>query len=75
MKRLLAAYRLWKTRRELHALSDHMLRDIGLRRDQLSAEFLERAVRDTSVSRGVAAGAGALLSASARVQYSGKPQG
>ena len=40
MKRLLAAFRLWKTRRELHALSDHMLRDIGLRRQQL-AEFFE----------------------------------
>ena len=39
MRRLLAAYRLWRTRRELHALSDHMLRDIGLRRDQLSAFF------------------------------------
>ena len=24
------------TRRELHALSDHMLRDIGLRRDQIA---------------------------------------
>jgi hypothetical protein len=27
---------LYKTRKELHALSDHMLRDIGLRRDQLA---------------------------------------
>ena len=75
MKRLLLAYRLWKTRRELQNLSDHMLRDIGLRRDQLTAEFLERAVRDTPVSRGIAACAGTLLSASARVQYSGKPPG
>ncbi len=40
MKRLLAAYRLWRTERALRALSDHMLRDIGLRRDQLS-EFLQ----------------------------------
>jgi uncharacterized protein YjiS (DUF1127 family) len=39
--------RLWalrRTRKELHALSDHMLRDIGLRRDQLSSEFLQRVV-------------------------------
>ena len=39
--------RLWalrRTRRELHALSDHMLRDIGLRRDQLSSGFLKRVV-------------------------------
>jgi uncharacterized protein YjiS (DUF1127 family) len=27
---------LRETRRELHALSDHMLRDIGLRRDQIA---------------------------------------
>jgi uncharacterized protein YjiS (DUF1127 family) len=32
------------TRRELEALSDHMLRDIGLRRDQI--EFIAR--RETS---------------------------
>jgi uncharacterized protein YjiS (DUF1127 family) len=39
MKRLLAALvRAWvlaKTRRELYALSDRMLKDIGLRRDQI----------------------------------------
>jgi len=37
---LLDAYRRAKivreTRRELYALSDHMLRDIGLRRDQIA---------------------------------------
>jgi uncharacterized protein YjiS (DUF1127 family) len=33
---LLRAYASWKTRRELRDLSDHMLRDIGLRRDQIS---------------------------------------
>jgi uncharacterized protein YjiS (DUF1127 family) len=44
MNRFWAALaRIWTlhtTRKELHALSDHMLRDIGLRRDQLS-EFFE----------------------------------
>jgi uncharacterized protein YjiS (DUF1127 family) len=48
MKRLLVAliraYNLAKTRRQLHALSDHMLRDIGLRREQISSGFLERVV-------------------------------
>jgi uncharacterized protein YjiS (DUF1127 family) len=48
MKRFWAALaRAWvlaKTRRELHGLSDHMLRDIGLRRDQLSSGFLKRVV-------------------------------
>ena len=44
MKKLLAAYRLWKTRKELYALSDHMLRDIGLRREQLSSVLLQRVV-------------------------------
>jgi uncharacterized protein YjiS (DUF1127 family) len=37
---LINAYRRTKivcdTRRELYALSDHMLRDIGLRRDQIA---------------------------------------
>jgi uncharacterized protein YjiS (DUF1127 family) len=28
---------LRETRRELYALSDHMLRDIGLRRDQIAS--------------------------------------
>ena len=54
MKRILAtlikAYSLAKTRRELHALSDHMLRDIGLRRDQLSSAFLKRVITVLSVS-------------------------
>jgi uncharacterized protein YjiS (DUF1127 family) len=48
MKRFWTTWmRLWalrRTRKELHALSDHMLRDIGLRRDQLSSEFLQRVV-------------------------------
>jgi uncharacterized protein YjiS (DUF1127 family) len=48
MKRIIAAliriYYLEKTRRELHGLSDHMLRDLGLRRDQLSSGFLKRVV-------------------------------
>ena len=41
---------LQKTRKELYALSDHMLRDIGLRREQLSSDFLKK---DAPVSRGV----------------------
>jgi uncharacterized protein DUF1127 len=44
MKKLLAAYRLWKTRKELYALSDHMLRDIGLRREEIPSALLERVV-------------------------------
>jgi uncharacterized protein YjiS (DUF1127 family) len=40
MKKILDALRRAKlvreTRRQLHALSDHMLRDIGLRRDQIA---------------------------------------
>ena len=43
MKQFLAKWtRIWvlhRTRKELHALSDHMLRDVGLRRDQLSGFF------------------------------------
>jgi uncharacterized protein YjiS (DUF1127 family) len=31
------AYALRQTRRELYAMSDHMLNDIGLRRDQISS--------------------------------------
>jgi hypothetical protein len=34
----------YQTRRELHSLSDHMLRDIGLRRDEIESAFLERVV-------------------------------
>lgn len=41
---------LQKTRKELYALSDHMLRDLGLRREQLSSDFLKK---DAPVSRGV----------------------
>ena len=33
---LIRAYTFARTRRELYALSDHMLRDIGLRRDQIA---------------------------------------
>jgi uncharacterized protein YjiS (DUF1127 family) len=35
---------LRETRRELYALSDHLLRDIGLRREQISSGFLKRVV-------------------------------
>ena len=42
---LIRIYCLQKTRPELHALSDHMLRDIGLRREQISSEFLERVLQ------------------------------
>jgi uncharacterized protein YjiS (DUF1127 family) len=48
--------RMWalqRTRKELHALSDHMLRDIGLRRDQVSLAFLKRIMRNAPVCRGV----------------------
>lgn len=72
MKRLLAAYRLWKTRRELYALSDHMLRDIGLRRDQLQSVQIEA---NAPVPRGVTRYATMLLSVSAPAQYSRKPRG
>ena len=41
MRKILEAFRRAKivrdTRRELYALSDHMLRDIGLSREQISA--------------------------------------
>ena len=40
-------YQLQKTRRELQALSDHLLRDIGLRRDQI-AFFSEVSRRQSS---------------------------
>jgi uncharacterized protein YjiS (DUF1127 family) len=40
MRKIFDAFRRAKlvreTRRELHGLSDHMLRDIGLRRDQIA---------------------------------------
>jgi uncharacterized protein YjiS (DUF1127 family) len=39
LKRLSAAWMARRARRELDALSDHMLRDIGLRRNQIDALF------------------------------------
>jgi uncharacterized protein YjiS (DUF1127 family) len=36
------AYWQRQTRRQLHALSDYMLRDIGLRRDEIASALLER---------------------------------
>ena len=49
---LTEAYRKAKlvreTRRELHALSDHMLRDIGLRRDQIALIRPARRLRGAS---------------------------
>jgi uncharacterized protein YjiS (DUF1127 family) len=48
MKRLFAsllrAYALRTTRLELEALNDHMLRDIGLRRDEIRSALLQRVV-------------------------------
>jgi len=41
---LLRAYALRQTRRELHALNDHMLRDIGLSRDAIDSALFERVV-------------------------------
>jgi uncharacterized protein YjiS (DUF1127 family) len=42
LERLKRALVLRETERQLLSLSDHMLRDLGLRRDQLSREFLRR---------------------------------
>jgi len=42
LESLKRAIALRATERELRALSDHMLRDLGLRRDQLSRELLRR---------------------------------
>jgi len=53
------AYALRRTRRELQALSDHMLRDIGLRREQISSGLLERVV--LAEPRLAQAGAGGLV--------------
>ena len=39
-----SAYVLRQTRRELHALNDHLLRDIGLSRDAIDSALLERVV-------------------------------
>jgi uncharacterized protein YjiS (DUF1127 family) len=36
------AYWRRQTRRQLYALSDHMLRDIGLRRDEIRSALLAR---------------------------------
>lgn len=48
MRRIFEFFRrahAWRqTRRELHALNDHLLRDIGLRREQINSQFLERVV-------------------------------
>ena len=38
------AWALRATERELYALSDHLLRDIGLRRDEIASALLERVV-------------------------------
>ena len=38
------AWALRETRRELHALNDQMLRDIGLRREQIDSVLFERVV-------------------------------
>ena len=38
------AYAWRQTRRELYALSDHLLSDIGLRRDEIDSALLERVV-------------------------------
>jgi uncharacterized protein YjiS (DUF1127 family) len=40
----LRAYALRETQRELYALNDHMLRDIGLRRGEIDSALLERVV-------------------------------
>jgi uncharacterized protein YjiS (DUF1127 family) len=42
-KRLQAAIVAARTRAELQALSDHRLRDIGLRREEIIALFRDRA--------------------------------
>ena len=48
MIRVLQALRrewaLRATRRELYSLSDHMLRDIGLRREEVGSSLLQRIV-------------------------------
>ena len=48
MKRIFAWFRdawaLRRTREELYGLSDHMLRDIGLRREEIPSALLERVV-------------------------------
>jgi uncharacterized protein YjiS (DUF1127 family) len=39
LKRLIQEWRAERTRRELEGLSDHMLRDIGVRRDEIRERF------------------------------------
>ena len=41
---LMRAYYIRKSERELYALSDHALRDIGLRREEIRSALLERVV-------------------------------
>ena len=38
------AWALRRTREELYGLSDHLLRDIGLRREEIASALLERVV-------------------------------
>ena len=44
LQALRRAWALRATRRELYFLSDHMLRDIGLRREEISSALLQRVV-------------------------------
>jgi uncharacterized protein YjiS (DUF1127 family) len=44
LQALRRAWALRATRRELYSLSDHMLRDIGLRREEISSALLQRVV-------------------------------
>ena len=39
-----SAWALRGTERQLYALSDHMLRDIGLKREEIASRLLERVV-------------------------------
>lgn len=63
MKRLFLALVRWhqvsKTQKQLYSLSDHMLRDIGLRREQIPSALLERVV--LAEPRLAEAGAGGLF--------------
>lgn len=42
LEKVKLALRLRATERALRELPDHLLRDLGLRRDQLTPEFLRR---------------------------------
>lgn len=44
LQALRRAWALRATRRELYSLSDHLLRDIGLRREEIPSVFLQRVV-------------------------------